>query len=262
MLGMLTRDKENPVKADIPSKDRSMFSMEKYKFLLDAPFEISNRCCNIMKKDPAHRYAKETGRKPMTGQMAYESKLRSQKWLKYGCNAFNIKNPISNPMAFWTEQDVLRYIKDNDIPICSVYGEIVTDDEESGQMNLSQICGIDSDNKLLHTTLCDRTGCVFCGFGCHIEKTRQGRFERLKETHPSIYEYVFNDGIFVYTIKDRYGSEIKINDRHRDMMIRWIAKNRQNPNYTITERYVPGVGLGYKYIIDWMNEHGNLKIRY
>ena len=189
MLGMLTRDKENPIKANIPSKDRSTYSLEAYKFMLDAPFEISNKCCNVMKKDPAHRYAKETGRMPITAQMASESRLRTQVWLKQGCNAFDSKNPISNPMSFWTEQDVLLYIKTHNLPICSVYGEVVTDDEEMGQMQLSDYEGMELfelENQPLHCTGCDRTGCVLCGFGAHIDGN--DRFLRLKETHPKMYQ--------------------------------------------------------------------------
>ena len=52
MLGMLTKDKQNPVKVNIPSEDKSQFSQEKYKFLLEAKFDISNRCCSVMKKEP------------------------------------------------------------------------------------------------------------------------------------------------------------------------------------------------------------------
>ena len=78
-----------------------------------------------MKKSPTHTYSRKTGRKPMTAQMASESRLRTQQWLKNGCNGFDMKNPISNPMSFWTEQDVLLYIRENNLPICSVYGDIV-----------------------------------------------------------------------------------------------------------------------------------------
>ena len=187
LLGMLTKD--NLIKANISSSDRSMFSLESYKFMLEAPFEISKRCCYIMKKNPAHRYNKETGRKPITAQMASESRLRTQVWLKQGCNAFNGKNPISNPMSFWVEQDVLRYIKDRNLKICSVYGDVVTDDEETGQMQLSDYEGMelfDLGQQTLHCTGCERTGCVLCGFGAHIQG--DDRFIRLKETHPEMYQ--------------------------------------------------------------------------
>ena len=39
-----------------------------------------------------------------------------------------------------------------------------------------------------YTTGCNRTGCIFCGFGCHLEK-EPNRFQQLKETHPKLYEY-------------------------------------------------------------------------
>lgn len=34
---------------------------EKWKFLIDAPFKISDQCCNVMKKNPAKAYEKQTG---------------------------------------------------------------------------------------------------------------------------------------------------------------------------------------------------------
>ena len=200
LLGMLTTENDIQTAENIPSEDRSMFSQEKYKFFLDAPFEISNRCCDVMKKEPAKRYGKQTGRVPITAQMASESRLRKQKWLEHGCNAFDQDRPISNPMSFWTEQDVLLYIKSNDLPICSVYGEVVSDDEESGQLDLKAMTGMelfDLGNVPLHTTGCDRTGCMLCGFGCHLEKY-PSRFERLKETHPGMYgllDKVKNSGV-------------------------------------------------------------------
>ena len=190
MLGMLTRDKEHPVQANIPSKDRSMYSQAKYKFMLEAPFEISNKCCNVMKKEPAHRYHKETGRVPMTAQTASESRLRTQKWLQNGCNGFDLKIPISNPMSFWVEQDVLLYIYQNHLPIASVYGEVVKDTEVEGQYDFEDLGIFDLGRPTLKTTGCDRTGCMFCGFGCHLEPEGEGRFQRLKITHPKIYDYI------------------------------------------------------------------------
>ena len=185
ILGMYTQQNKIMVKENIPENDRSMFSQEKYKFFLEAPFEISNKCCNVMKKEPLHTYAKKTGRKPITAQMAEESRLRTQKWLQNGCNGFNMNNPISNPMSFWTEQDVLQYIKERNIPICSVYGDVVIDYDAMGQVD-GQISLL-QDKPILKTTGCDRTGCMLCGFGCHLDKPGEGRFIRLKQTHPKMY---------------------------------------------------------------------------
>lgn len=43
----------------------SAYNLSKYQFFLEAPFEISARCCNVMKKSPAHTFANQTGRKPI-----------------------------------------------------------------------------------------------------------------------------------------------------------------------------------------------------
>lgn len=177
----------------------SQFNQEKYKFFLDAPFDISDMCCMEMKHKPAFAYEKQTKRKPILAVMASESTMRTQKWLQDGCNAFNVKRPHSNPMSFWTEQDVLLYIKENRLPICSVYGDVVTDDEETGQTTLADFMDMEEfelGRPILHTTGCDRTGCVLCGFGCHLEK--ESRFERLKKTHPKFHNLLYvlkNNGI-------------------------------------------------------------------
>ncbi len=168
--------------------NKSIFNHEKYKPLLNVDFNISNVCCNIMKKKPSHDYTKATKKVQITGQMADESKLRQQKWLQNGCNGFKMKSPISNPLSFWTEQDILTYIKTYNIPIASVYGEVVETGNDS-----DQIC-LDGCGNHLKCTGCQRTGCICCGFGAHLEKQGEGRFERLKRTHPKQYDYCMNGG--------------------------------------------------------------------
>ena len=172
----------------------SKFSKEKYNPLLNVDFNISDLCCDVMKKKPSYDYQKRTGRKPIIATMTEESMLREKNWLRSGCNAFYDKHPKSQPMSFWTEQDVLKYIKENNIPIASVYGDVVYKDGGE-QMSLDDF-GFDCGRKLC-TTGCSRTGCIFCGFGCHLEKSGEGRFERLKETHPRQYEYCIGGGEYV-----------------------------------------------------------------
>lgn len=166
---------------------KSQFNYENYKPLMYVDFKISNKCCNVMKKSPSQSYAKKMGKAQMTAQMADESRLRKQTWLQNGCNGFDLKLPTSNPMSFWTEQDVLQYISQNDIPIASVYGEIIPDTFNDGQMAI--------DNSLvdLKCSGFDRTGCIFCGFAAHLDKGLS-RFERLKRTHPKQYEYCLGGG--------------------------------------------------------------------
>lgn len=144
--------------------------------------------------------------------------LRTRLWVQKGCNMFDVKRPMSTPMAFWRECDVLQYVKDYDIPLCSVYGDIVFDDQDEveGQMDISEF-GLTKEVRRLKTTGCQRTGCMFCGFGCHLEKN-PNRFERMKVTHPKQYDYIMRP---------------------------WESG-----------------GLNYKEVIDWLNEHGDLHIKY
>ena len=92
----------------------------KWKYLMEAPFGISHKCCTIMKKKPAKKYENETGRKPFVGTMANESILRQTQWLKIGCNAFEGKRPRSAPLSFWTQHDGLHDIQTNNGPYCTV----------------------------------------------------------------------------------------------------------------------------------------------
>lgn len=211
--GSITED--NVIKTDITEEEKGRYSSipKKYEFMINAPFHISEKCCNVMKKAPAHEYGRITGRVPFTAQMTEESRLRTIAWLNNGCNAFDSRYKVSNPMAFWTEQDVLKYIKIYNIPMASVYGDLVYEDEYGNQYDEV----IDDSGVRLTTTGLHRTGCMFCGYGCHLEKGK-GRFELMKETHPKQYDYIMKP----------WGNG----------------------------------GLNYKAVIDWMNENGNLGIKY
>ena len=140
-------------------------------------------------------------------------------------------------------QDVLLYIKQHGIPIASVYGEVVVDYDASGQvdgqMRFQDLGGdwelFDTERPLLKTTGCERTGCMFCGFGCHLEKPGDGRFERMKVTHPKLYDYIMRP----------WEQEVEMIDGETG------------------EKIVKKVtGLNYKAVIDWLNKEGNLDIRY
>lgn len=216
---------------NIPSKaDRSQFSCERYKFFLDAPFEIGNRCCTVFKKNLAHEYNRKNDKHPFTAQMATESKLRTQQWLANSCNGFDLKEPISNPMSFWTEQDVLLYIQLNNIKLAPVYGNVETDfyvmGQCEGQMDFATMGIFDTGRPFLKTTGCSRTGCVFCGFGCHLEK-RPNRFELIDQvSNPKLRDFCMRGGAF-----DEDGL--------------WKPDNR---------------GLGYWFVLKWINIHGGYDI--
>ena len=183
-----------------PDGQLSEFNCKKWGILLEAPFETSDKCCDVMKKKPINKYAKETGRKGIIGTMADESRFRKQSWIRYGCDMYaEGSKQLSRPLSFWTEQDILQYIKKYDVPYCPVYGEIQVkppEDTEKGQINMIDYLGCYEPEDTLETTGCDRTGCIFCMFGCHLEK-EPNRFQRLKETHPRQYEYCINGGEMV-----------------------------------------------------------------
>ena len=173
VAGVLTKD--NRVARNIPKGNKSGFSQAKWRFLLDADFKISDKCCYHMKKAPMSKYEKQSGKKPIIATMTEDSLLRRSVWLKVGCNAFDGKRKMSKPMSFWTEQDVLQYIDEHDINYCSVYGDLI---KNNGEYSFSG---------------CKRTGCVFCGFGCHLEPP-PNRFKLLKESHPQLYNYCIGGG--------------------------------------------------------------------
>lgn len=175
-------------------KKYPMFTLQKWDWMVDAPFNVSHMCCKAMKKTPAYSYEKRTSRKPVVGTMAEESRLRKTQWMKTGCNGFDGKMPRSAPLSFWTEQDILHYIKKFDVPYCPVYGDIqvkqTVDNDRvfEGQINMIDYLGCYEPEDLLETSGLNRTGCMFCMFGCHLEK-EPNRFQRMKVTHPKQYEY-------------------------------------------------------------------------
>lgn len=152
--------------------DTSRYNLSKYQYLLDAPFAVTELCCDYMKKNPSKYYEKISGRHPIIGTMASEGFLRRNRWLRDGCNSYT-GHATSKPISFWTKQDVLKYIKEFNLPYASrIYGEILQG--EQGKY---------------FTTGAQRTGCMFCGFGAHLEK-EPNRFQRLKVSHPKIWDYV------------------------------------------------------------------------
>lgn len=118
------------------------------------------------------RYEKETGRAQMIGMMADDSKAREKVYLQTGCNAYDAKHPRSMPLGFWTEQDVIQYLRDYRIPYAKVYGDI-HQDPGTGRLYFD---GVHS------------TGCIFCAFGLHMED-KPNRFQRLRITHPKRYRF-------------------------------------------------------------------------
>jgi 3'-phosphoadenosine 5'-phosphosulfate sulfotransferase (PAPS reductase)/FAD synthetase len=159
----------------MPDGSRSRFGKlsEKWKYLLNAPFKISAKCCDVIKKKPFVKYERRTGRVMMTGESADNSRRRFEMYLQHGCNGFEMKRPKSTPLGFWVNGDMFRYLRDFKVPYCNIYGEIV---EKGGSM---------------HNTGVRSTGCMFCMFGVHMEGPCN-RFMRMQETHPQLWDYCIN----------------------------------------------------------------------
>jgi 3'-phosphoadenosine 5'-phosphosulfate sulfotransferase (PAPS reductase)/FAD synthetase len=76
---------------------------------------------------------------------------------------------------FWTEQDVLRYHVEHNLPIAGAYGEIK-----------------EQSDGTLKCTGDQRTGCKFCLFGIHLEKG-ENRIQRLARVEPESYRYAIEE---------------------------------------------------------------------
>lgn len=142
---------------------RNFRKYEKYKEL-----PISDKCCDKLKKEPLRRKAKELGMEcVILGILASESYQREKDWLEYGCNVFHERNENqSRPLSFWTDDDIWEYIKKYHVKIPELY-----------EMGYS------------------RNGCMYCGFGVHLEPRGDNRYQKLRKTHPVQYSYfIYNFG--------------------------------------------------------------------
>ena len=195
IMGGFVRDqsgKQIPVDQNATGEQKSIFNRSKWLPLCrDTQFMISHKCCSVMKKGPMRIYQMAHKVFPLLGTLTEESKLREQAWMRHGCNAFDAKEKTSQPLSFWTEQDILHYIHEEGLEIASVYGDIVAVDGDGMEYTPNFMC---CDR--YKCTGCDRTGCIFCGFGAHLEKG-ESRFQKLAKTHPKQYEYCMNGGQWV-----------------------------------------------------------------
>lgn len=138
-----------------------------WRFLINEKFDCNNKCCDILKKAPSHKYQKETGLFPIVGTMASESLLRKEQYiLRGGCNSFESGKIFSTPLSIWLEDDVWSYINDRNLKIPDIYYKGVK-----------------------------RTGCVCCGFGAHLDPYR---YDALYLLYPKLYAQMMsyeNNGV-------------------------------------------------------------------
>lgn len=148
------------------NKGNSKLSI-KWRFLADQPFDVTNKCCTILKKRPLEKWAKEQGLIPLIALMQDESRLRSQLAL-YGADDGKKIYPFLK--TSWTESDIWLYAEVNNIRFAECYYDRIV------------------NNKFIPKRT--RTGCEYCAFGIAQEKT--DRFERSKILTPKRYEMIMN----------------------------------------------------------------------
>lgn len=142
---------------------------EKWRvYVNDQAPRITDLCCDFLKKEPLDTYAKESGRHGISAIMADEGGARE---MRTQCNVYEGKRPNCAPMLFWLESDVWEYINTRGVEICEVY----FDREING-------CRVPAEK---------RTGCMFCGFGVHLEKG-MNRFQRMAISHPRQHSIVID----------------------------------------------------------------------
>lgn len=150
---------------------------ERWMFLLNEPYNVSDRCCFWLKKQPSHEYIKRTGRHPYLGLLADEGYTRQTAYIsRGGCNSFRDDDKqiaTSWPLAIWNEADVWQYIRDRKIKVPDIYAKGAT-----------------------------RTGCMGCGFG--VQRSTEG-LEVMRREWPRWYDLIMNyenNGV-------RYGAAIQ-----------------------------------------------------
>ena len=136
---------------------------QRYLYLLNTSYDICNKCCHVLKKEPLDKWGAQNNMHPIMGLMAEESMLRKTEYLKHGCNNISSNKLKSNPLSIWLEQDIWDYIKQNNIEIAEVYNKGAK-----------------------------RTGCAGCAFGAHLEKQSECRYKLLYDLYPKFYLYFMN----------------------------------------------------------------------
>lgn len=135
---------------------------KRWQFLANEKFDVSERCCDIMKKSVFKQFEQQTGLLPILGITAAESRLRTMQYIKRGgCNAFDGHRPASYPLSIWTDNDIYEMQKRYNIKFSAVY-----------------------DDKRIR-----QTGCMICGFGADQNPEH---WTYIAEHYPAAYRYYMN----------------------------------------------------------------------
>lgn len=128
---------------------------KKWRHLVHERFDVSEECCDILKKRPFKKFCKERNLRPLIATTCDESLLRAEMYVRRGgCSSFEKNKEASYPLSIFLDSDIYEYIHKFDLQLCDLY--------KKGFV---------------------RTGCMACGFGAHIDKER---FNLLNKTCPRV----------------------------------------------------------------------------
>lgn len=142
----------------IPDEFKELFAK-----IRGAGMKITDQCCDELKKKPLKKWAKENGITGyFTGVRAGESMLRRMTWIRFGSlyeSTYHGRMWIANPLAFWTQEDRERYLRENDI-VCHQ-----------------------------PQTIRGGSGCVTCMFGCHMaaQAGEENALQQLAKMNPRLH---------------------------------------------------------------------------
>ncbi|MBD5445945.1 MAG: phosphoadenosine phosphosulfate reductase family protein [Mycoplasma sp.] len=213
------------------SKSRLFLLDEDMTYYLDEngnkiQYNFSEKCCDYVKGGLKH-----DKRPSFVGTMTQESSLRKKSWIENGCNVYKNNHPISRPISLWSNNDVWRYIKENQLEVNQAYGYNIK------EHNI--------DNLIF-----SRLGCSACPYGSNIEelihkrksknnelakeKKYWNRYEKLYEYNNILYKsQVIQTKIFYVLIdmdiKIRNDLEyMKIYEKRRKIIDKWYENFREN----------------------------------
>jgi hypothetical protein len=153
---------------DLMSKAVPDHVREQFKLVKEAGLQVTDKCCSKLKKEPMKAWDRVHGiTGHFTGVRCSESRDRRLAWILKGAlyHASTHQMHICNPLAFWTQDDVERYLDDNDIRPIKI------------------------------PTIRGGSGCVTCMFGCHIaaKEGRPNALQELATLNPKMHAAALDD---------------------------------------------------------------------
>ena len=134
---------------------------KKWRYLVHQPYDVSEECCDILKKRPFKKFCKERNLRPLIATTCDESLLRAEMYVRRGgCSSFEKDKEASYPLSIFLDSDIYEYIHKFNLQLCDLY--------KKGFV---------------------RTGCMACGFGAHIDKER---FNLLNKTCPRVAKKILS----------------------------------------------------------------------